>query len=449
MALITTNAPPLTKLVHVKHRALRKFCICINLRAGVIISCLVWAALGLYFAILAFQYQSPFYTYLNSTPLIVFGVLNLVMTFVGLFGVVAAALNQAIILRNLSHFVWFMMLVLLGDDFVNIIVFGNNHAEYRSTCMKAAQSSMNEMVQAVFPNGTTIALAFNTNNDFYNCDRMWVDELKFSVLAFLLMFVVYVYWAACIWSFSHKRAIIEANIQKAAAAAAAAAAATTNPPAPNAGQGIVQMPPANVIGMPTAIPGMVPGMAPGMNPGMMAMPQPGGGMGRGNIIVLNNEKSSKKKGGSTAAAALTAAAAAAAELPDNNQRDSGYSRDTRKPFFGFKIGHDGGVRELNQQDVDVELGLAAQVAADADRRYDTDSGVEDMASSGIVEYHDSRESTPYSKRNSRALTRKPVTPLQNEADGQLDYADYAHDYSRYSHHEHEVGARDAEEGGLR
>ncbi|RUS29425.1 hypothetical protein BC938DRAFT_480674 [Jimgerdemannia flammicorona] len=92
MALITTNAPPLTKLVHVKHRALRKFCICINLRAGVIISCLVWAALGLYFAILAFQYQSPFYTYLNSTPLIVFGVLNLVMTFVGLFGVVAAAL---------------------------------------------------------------------------------------------------------------------------------------------------------------------------------------------------------------------------------------------------------------------------------------------------------------------------------------------------------------------
>lgn len=49
MALITTNSPPLQKMVHPKSRALRKFCFCINLRAGVVISCMVWAVSFFFF----------------------------------------------------------------------------------------------------------------------------------------------------------------------------------------------------------------------------------------------------------------------------------------------------------------------------------------------------------------------------------------------------------------
>ncbi|RUS16030.1 hypothetical protein BC937DRAFT_91680 [Endogone sp. FLAS-F59071] len=337
-------------------------------------------------------------------------------------------------MRNLSHFVWAMMLLLLGDHFINIIIFGTNQADFRVECAAASQHSMNEQIQAAFPNGTSIALAFNTDNDFYNCDKLWVDELKFAVLAYVFMFLIYMFWAATIWSFSHKRTIIEANFQKANAQqqAIAAGASTGNPLQPG---GIVPVPSVGTLPV-------------GMNGGMQ-MPMGAPGMGRGNIIVLNNEKPSKKSktppAGKTSPTSKTPVASnmsSAGTPPDNTRRDSGYSKDAKKPFFGFKIAYDGAVSELGQQDVDVELGLAA------DGRYEIDSGAaEDL--SGAVEYYDGRSSAPHSKRSSRILTRKPVSPLQNNSNEHFEYVDYGDDYNRHGQYQIEIVQHDTEEAGLR
>ncbi|RUS12602.1 hypothetical protein BC937DRAFT_87443 [Endogone sp. FLAS-F59071] len=117
-----------------------------------------------------------------------------------------------------------------------------------------------------------------------------------------------------------------------------------------------------------------------MNPGGLPMQVPLAvpSTGRGNIIVLNNEKPSRNSPPPIISTPPIVSTLPIVSTPDSTRHDSGYSRDVKKPLFGFRIGYDGGVSELDQRDADVELGLgAAQVAAETERqyRYETDSGV--------------------------------------------------------------------------
>ncbi|KAL1919612.1 uncharacterized protein VTP21DRAFT_1543 [Calcarisporiella thermophila] len=277
------NLKPRQRIIHVHNRALRKCCGCIHLRAGGLVTCLIWLGFSIWFATLAFMGISPFYSYLNPTALNFFGAVCIAFAFVCLFGFLTIFIAHAKLVRTFSHLSWTMVAIFTLDNLINIGIFADRKREYISWCMGVSSRNFDN-IQAQLANGTTIAISFNTQTDIFNCNRMFGDELKFGLLSFFIFMLLYFYWAACIWSYSHKRQLWflhelatavpppppppPAN-PPAPAPAAAAAAATVPPPAPAVpppGQPAaiqIQLPPMGMGGM---MPGMMPqpGFAPGM-----------------------------------------------------------------------------------------------------------------------------------------------------------------------------------------
>ncbi|KAL1932823.1 hypothetical protein VTP01DRAFT_8501 [Rhizomucor pusillus] len=289
------------RFIHTDLQALRKCCGCIHLRVGAAFSCIVWAALSMYFAVLSFQDKSPFYSYMSSPPLIVYGVVNLFLVIVALLGLLALFRNRWEYIRHFSHATWVAIFAFLVDGLINVILFFNSRPDFQAQCVEAAASNLNATALAA---GGTNATSFDlTSADYYNCDKLWEDEAKFGLMSICIMVVIYIYWAACIYSFSHKQG------------AANLAAARMMPP-------------------PGAAPGMVP--PPGA-PAPATMPPPTAApinpADRSNIIVLNNEKPSRKT--------------------KKKNNTISLSRKLRKIepsslLFGFSISPDGRVTDLEQ-----------------------------------------------------------------------------------------------------
>jgi hypothetical protein len=80
---------------------------------------------------------------------------------------------------------------VLVDMIVNVILFIIDRSSYNVACVNDAANRMGRSVQAAFPNGTSVNLNFTSSSDFYNCDKMWQDELKFSILSVIVIFVLY------------------------------------------------------------------------------------------------------------------------------------------------------------------------------------------------------------------------------------------------------------------
>jgi hypothetical protein len=157
-------------------------------------------------------------------------------------------------------------------------------------------------------------------------------------------------------------------------------------------------------------------------PGIIQVPSMGGNPNRGNIIVLNNEKPSKKDKAYSLKNLSSRSVNSLSDPP--SRRDSGVITENKKPFFGFKIGADGQVIELDEKDVDMELGYAASLAAspfsDSPRSRPSSArpgsanfSTDDLT---LVDGRNSRMGTP------RRTSRKPI----NEE----EYPEYrrSHDY---------------------
>ncbi|KAI7883632.1 hypothetical protein K492DRAFT_205293 [Lichtheimia hyalospora FSU 10163] len=234
------------RFIHTRYQALRKCCGCIHLRVGAGISCLIWMGLSMYFAILSFQNKS------RNAPLIVYGVVNLLLALNGFFGMLALFRNRWFYVRLFSHATWTVLFMVLVDGFANAIYFITQRDQFMSWCINSAADTLNNAANVT---GTSLR-----GNDYYNCDRLFQAEIKFGLFSTVLMIVLYVYWGACIYSFSHKQGASAVTGQRLAAE-------------------MGMMPPPGTAGVPP----------PPMHP------IGGGGPGRSNIIVLNNEKPQSKK----------------------------------------------------------------------------------------------------------------------------------------------------------
>ncbi|KAI7875104.1 hypothetical protein K492DRAFT_168470 [Lichtheimia hyalospora FSU 10163] len=276
------------KFVHTKHQSLRKCCGCVHLRVGAGITCAFWAGLSLYFAVISFQNSSPFYSYMEQAALVVYGVVNLVLAMIGMLGLGAVYLDVYSYVRTTSHVIMVAVAAVLVDSLINAIIFMTLRSSYNAWCIDNASNRFHTAVNST--------AADMLDQDFYNCDRAWQDELKFGLLSFMMMTTFYasVYWAACFRSYRIKKAIRLSQIMgipidhhvplpqhQMSQIQGGPLLDDPNMIMARGGGGVGAPPPptgANVTGMNTAPP---------------PPPPPGGN--RPNIIVLNNERPSKNK----------------------------------------------------------------------------------------------------------------------------------------------------------
>ncbi|KAI9485822.1 MAG: hypothetical protein EXX96DRAFT_546641 [Benjaminiella poitrasii] len=245
-----------------------KCCGCMPLRFGSTLICIIWAAFSMYMAILSFQNSSLFFSYMSSAPITVYGVVNLILSLVSMGGIAIIITNVNRYVRTFSHAIFVSVFIVLVDAFVNIILFITYQTNFRNDCVRDSSHSIIQNVNNTL-NGTMPS--FDFTQDYYNCQNLWQDELKFGIIFYVLMFAFYVYWAFCIYSFSLLRRgyVTDADIR-----AGDGAGALGVPPVP--------LPPPNVMMTNAGAPGGVP-----FKP-------------NDQVIILNNAKPSRTKSTKTA-----------------------------------------------------------------------------------------------------------------------------------------------------
>ncbi|CAO3599480.1 unnamed protein product [Absidia cylindrospora] len=200
-----------SRTLHAAHSYTRKFCGCMSLRGGCTVACFIWTGLNLYGCILAFQGRSPIFSYIDRTALLIQGAICLIFVLVALFAFFAVFVNMPGSLSFAHRSVWLMVITFLIDYFVNMVLFGVQQSQFQDWCIdksrEAVNSELSNVIASNSNNGTTVQLTFSPNvpgSDLYNCTRLWQDEVKFSVITFVMIAVCYVYWATCLWSYEQK-----------------------------------------------------------------------------------------------------------------------------------------------------------------------------------------------------------------------------------------------------
>lgn len=88
-----------------------------------------------------------------------------------------------------------IVIVFLIDFFVNMVLFGVQQSQFQDWCINKSRGSIRTELQSVVASNNGTQLTFTSNvpgSDLYNCTRLWQDEVKFSVITFVMMAVCYV-----------------------------------------------------------------------------------------------------------------------------------------------------------------------------------------------------------------------------------------------------------------
>ncbi|KAI7866142.1 hypothetical protein BDF14DRAFT_1816599 [Spinellus fusiger] len=203
------QAPPL--IIHANHTYTRKFCGCMSLRGGSALACTLWLAIHLYVCVLSFQQKSPIFSYLDKNATIILAVICLVFSFAALMGLFSLFVNKPALLQHSHRLIWWIVIVFLIDMLVNSILFGIQWSQFNAWCVDRSRSRTDEEISATFANGTSIQLTLTPSlmgSDLYNCNRLWQDELKFSIAIYIMLMICYTYWALCMWSYTQKQKIV-------------------------------------------------------------------------------------------------------------------------------------------------------------------------------------------------------------------------------------------------
>jgi hypothetical protein len=89
-------------------------------------------------------------------------------------------------------FLIFIVPIYLIDILVNIFIFGIQKTAYMKWCLESSKGIVDEVIQGVALNGTIFAIDPLPDMNIYNCQKLWEDELKFSIAILLVMSVCYV-----------------------------------------------------------------------------------------------------------------------------------------------------------------------------------------------------------------------------------------------------------------
>ncbi|CDH54105.1 predicted protein [Lichtheimia corymbifera JMRC:FSU:9682] len=178
-------------------------CGCFSNRLGSGVACLIWAALSFYFAVLAFMSRSPFYSHLDDVPLIVFGVINLIFGCITLAGfvIILVLTPRYVRVRIMVYIIGIGVVMVLVDMLVNFILFAANQDGFQSWCIDHSKMIVQNSLQQQGGGGND-NLNLPSDMDYYNCDRLFANQMKWSLLSVFAMFLVYIHWMLVITAFA-------------------------------------------------------------------------------------------------------------------------------------------------------------------------------------------------------------------------------------------------------
>ncbi|KAI7853655.1 hypothetical protein BDC45DRAFT_510766 [Circinella umbellata] len=169
-----------------------KCCGCFSNHFGSGIACLIWAGFSFYFAVLAFMQKSPFYSHLDQIPLIIFGVVNLIFGCISVAGFVIVYFRPIYVrVQIMVYIIAISGSLVLISTLVNFILFVVNQDNFRNWCIDHSRENTLSNIQNQNENMTPIELS---DMDYYNCDRLFSNQVKWSLLCVIAMYIIYVHW---------------------------------------------------------------------------------------------------------------------------------------------------------------------------------------------------------------------------------------------------------------
>lgn len=90
---------------------------------------------------------------------------------------------------------FFIVPVYLLDIVANIFIFGIQKSLYMNWCLDKSKGISNEIIMIVSEASTgsvQVDPTDATSLDTYNCQKLWEDELKFSIAILITMTICYV-----------------------------------------------------------------------------------------------------------------------------------------------------------------------------------------------------------------------------------------------------------------
>ncbi|KAI8364284.1 hypothetical protein EDC96DRAFT_511159 [Choanephora cucurbitarum] len=193
----------------------RRFQICgfLEMTYGGPLVCFIWLVVNMYACVLAFQGRSPVFSYLNRAALIVQGVICLLFFISALISLYSFSLKSPWQLRRSHRLTWVMVIIFLTDLFVSIVLFGVQKQQFRDWCIQDSREDVSsfltsdESYKNTYNSSTPIIFVSKqpNNNNIYNCEKLWEDEIKFACILYVILFTLYVHFAFCFWRYTQER----------------------------------------------------------------------------------------------------------------------------------------------------------------------------------------------------------------------------------------------------
>ncbi|KAK4519816.1 uncharacterized protein ATC70_010058 [Mucor velutinosus] len=187
-------------------------CGCISGEKNSLIVCFCWAGISFYFAILAFMNKSPFYSYIDEVALVAFGTINLLFGIVTLCSMVIFLIRMNVmrmqgvgvfgVIDKSKRTVFAITANALGVliiTLVTFILFIIDKRSFNDWCIGSSADYVKDVYIDYHPNSTVTTLTslnstLTSTTDAYNCERLFQDEVKWSLLCMVVMYVVYIHW---------------------------------------------------------------------------------------------------------------------------------------------------------------------------------------------------------------------------------------------------------------
>ncbi|KAI8973283.1 hypothetical protein BDF20DRAFT_914753 [Mycotypha africana] len=96
--------------------------------------------------------------------------------------------------------------------FGNLVVFGVQKGDFLQWCVGKSRQETESYLFNSPPSNHTFLTSSHLNfidrkngMGLYNCSRLWEDEIKLSVIVFIIMFITYIHFAVCFWCYTQDR----------------------------------------------------------------------------------------------------------------------------------------------------------------------------------------------------------------------------------------------------